>query len=66
MVDDQKAYDRPVQRMSECHRFQEQLWSLAYHELWPVKRQRTKASGAKTKRHGSDPSRVVFPIARRA
>jgi hypothetical protein len=50
MADDRKTQDRPVQRAFECHRLEQQLCSLAYEELWPVIRKRTRAAGSKRQR----------------
>ena len=46
MADERKAKDRPVHRCCECHRLEEQIWSLAYEQVWAVIRKKTKASGA--------------------
>jgi hypothetical protein len=66
MADDRKTRDRPVQRSFECHRLQEQLWSMAYQRLLPVIRRKTQASGAKTKQRRYGQSRVSPKKARRA
>jgi hypothetical protein len=55
MADDRKTPDRPVQRCFEGHRLEEQLWSLAYQQLWPVIRRKRTADAAKSKqRHGQN------------
>jgi hypothetical protein len=66
MADDRKTRDRPLQRSFERHRVEEQLWSLAYQQVWPVIRKKPKASGAKTKHRLYEPSRATPQKARRA
>jgi hypothetical protein len=36
MEDNRKSPERSVQRSFECTRLEEQLWAMAYEELWPV------------------------------
>jgi hypothetical protein len=55
-----------VQRAFECHRLEEELWSLAYQQLEPVIRRKTPASGAKTKQRNYGQSRMSPKKARRA
>ena len=66
MADDRKAQDRPVQRSYECHRLEEQLWSLAYEQVLPVIHRKPKASGAQNNQHPYERSRTIPKIARRA
>jgi hypothetical protein len=66
MADDRKIRDHPVQRSFECHRLEEQLWSLAYQQLRPVIRRKTRASGAKTKQRFYGQSPISPQKARRA
>jgi hypothetical protein len=40
MADDQKRQERPLRRVFQGHRLQEQLWSLAYQLVVPVIRRR--------------------------
>ena len=54
MADDRKTQDRPVQRRYECHRLEEQLWSLAFQQVWPVIRKKPKASGAPSNQHDDE------------
>ncbi len=35
MEDAPKRGDRRLRRVYECHRLEDQLWDLAYEELWP-------------------------------
>lgn len=51
MADDRKSQDRPVKRSFECHRLQDQLWSLAYQHVLPVIRRKLQASGAINNQH---------------
>lgn len=48
MADDRKTQDRFLYRCYECHRLEEQLWSLAYEQVWPVIRGKPKTIGATT------------------
>ncbi len=66
MADDRKTHDRPVHRCYECHRLEEQLWSLAYEQLWPVIRRKPKANGAPTNQHVYERSRTAPKQARSA
>jgi hypothetical protein len=66
MADDRRTRDRRVQRSCECHRLEDQLWSLAYQQLWPVIRKQPKAKGTPTnQRHCERPS-PTSQILRRA
>lgn len=64
MADDRKRRDRPVLRVFQCHRLEEQLWSLAYQHLLPVIRKR--AAGAKHQQRLYEKKRIATPKARRA
>jgi hypothetical protein len=66
MADDRKTLERPLQRTFECHRLQEQLWSLAYQRLWPLIRRKIPARGAKTQTPRCNASGTAAPNARRA
>lgn len=66
MADGQQAQDRPVHRCYQRHRLEEQLWSLAYQQVWPVIRGKPKASGAQTNQQHGERVRGTSPIARRA
>jgi hypothetical protein len=66
MADDRKTPDRPVQRCFEGQRLEEQLWSLAYQELWPVIRKKTTANGAKRQQRDGQNSCATPNQARRA
>jgi len=66
MADDGRTRDRPVRRSFECHRLEEQLWSMAYQQICPVIRQRTKASGTNSKSRYDKPTRRAAKQARRA
>jgi hypothetical protein len=66
MADDRKTRDRPLQRSFERQRLEEQLWSLAYQQVWPVIRKKPKASGSKTKHGLYEPSHSTAQKARRA
>ena len=66
MADIRKTPQRPVRRSSECHRLEDQLWSLAYQVLWPVIRKKTKATHATKKQPSHERIRTTLPHARRA
>jgi hypothetical protein len=66
MADDRKMRERPVQRAFECHRLEEQLWSMAYQQLRPVIRRKIQASDGKTKQRHYGQSRISPKKARRA
>lgn len=36
MEDRRESPVRPVCRCYQCHRLEEQLWALAYEQVWPV------------------------------
>jgi hypothetical protein len=49
---------RRVQRCYQCNRFEEELWALAYGELWPLIRRaltEERSPHADPKRPSSDP-----------
>jgi hypothetical protein len=48
MADVPKGPERPLQRICECHRFEDQLLALAYQAIWPVLRKQTSTKGATT------------------
>lgn len=64
MADDRKRQDRPVRRVFQGHRLEEQLWSLAYQYLWPGIHQR--AGGAKKQPRLYEKTRLQDQKARRA
>jgi hypothetical protein len=66
MVGERKALDRALQRSYERHRLEEELWSLAYRQVWPTIRQKPKAKDAQTKRRHGERSRRIPEISRRA
>ena len=67
MAGERKAQDRALQRSFECHRLEEQMWSLAYQEVWPVIRQKPKAERRQTKQRSWQAIAGGFAeIARRA
>lgn len=66
MADDRKTQDRPVHRGYECHRLEEQLWFLAYEQVWPVIRRNPKANGAPTNQRVYEPLRTAPKKARSA
>jgi hypothetical protein len=55
-----------VQRCYERHRMEEQLWSLAYQQVWPVIRKKPRASGAQTNQRRFERSGAISKIVRRA
>ena len=36
MEDTQESRERRLQRCYQCNRFEEELWALAYGEVWPL------------------------------
>ena len=50
MEDNRKASERILLRRFECHRLEEQLWTTAYEQLWPVIRRSLKQSLARRPR----------------
>jgi hypothetical protein len=66
MGDKRKAQDRVLQRSYESHRLEEQLWSLAYQEVWRTFRKKPKANDAKTRRRHCERSGLIPEIARSA
>jgi hypothetical protein len=66
MGDERKAQDRALQRSYEGHRLEEQLWSLAYQEVWRTIRKQPKANGAHSERRRCERSRLIPELARRA
>jgi hypothetical protein len=66
MADDRKARDRALHRSTECHRLEEQLWSLAYEQVLPVIHRTPKTSGAQNNQHHYQQSRTISKMARRA
>jgi hypothetical protein len=66
MVDDRKPQDRPLQRLYEGHRLEEQLCSLAYGYVWPVIRKAPRASGPKVKQRHCKNDQTATPKTRRA
>ena len=51
MEDNRKRRDRPLQRCCQCHRLEEQLWTAAYEEIWPVVRRRLAQRQTEQERH---------------
>jgi hypothetical protein len=57
MEDNRKASERTLRRRFEGNRLEEQLWSMAYEQIWPVIRrslkrrveQRLRCQGASTR-----------------
>ena len=66
MGDERKAQDRALQRSYESHRLEDQLWSLAYQEVWRTVRKKPKANGTHTERRRGERPRLIPEIARRA
>jgi hypothetical protein len=64
MADGRKGQDRPMFRVFQRHRLEEQLWSLAYQHILPVIRKR--ACGAKSQQRLYDKTCVHAQKARRA
>src|SRR5271163_596602 len=59
MADERKTPQRLVLRSCECHRLEDQTWSLAYEISLPGIRRKVQASGGKTKNHvGFEPTRA--------
>jgi len=44
MEDNRRGSARPLQRCCEGHRLEEQLWSIAYDQIWPVLRRSLNVS----------------------
>jgi len=42
MEDNRRAPERTFQRRFETNRLEEQLWSMAYEQIWPVLRRSLK------------------------
>lgn len=63
MVDNQKSRDRALQRCYECHRLEEQLWAMAYEQLWPLVCRRARGAA---KPVPSAPTNTPLAKARRA
>ena len=49
MADVPKGPERPLRRICECHRLEDQLLALAYQEIWPVLRKQISTKGATKK-----------------
>ena len=49
MEDSRSDSARGLQRCFECNRLEEQLWGVAYEQIWPVLRRSLKGS-AQTQR----------------
>lgn len=64
MADDRKRQDRPVLRVLQRQRLEDQLWSLAYQHVLPVVRKRT--GGAKKHQRLYEKTRIHAQKARRA
>jgi len=64
MADERKRRDRLVQRGFECHRLEDELWSLAYEQILPVIRKR--AGGVKKQKRHYEKTRINDEKARRA
>jgi hypothetical protein len=64
MEDKRKAPERTLQRHFECSRLEDQLWAMAYEQIWPVVRKSLKRS-AGPGRQAREPSSEAH-IARRA
>jgi hypothetical protein len=64
MADERKRQDRPVLRVFQCHRLEEQLWSLTYLHILPVIRKR--AGGAKNQQRLCEKTPISTQKARRA
>jgi hypothetical protein len=64
MEDNRKISERTRQRDFECNRLEEQLWTMAYEQVWPViHRSLKRATELRQRREGSNPK---SHIARRA
>jgi hypothetical protein len=64
MEDNRTGSARPLQRCFEGHRLEEQLWSIAYEQIWPVLRKSLNVSvEARRTRRGKTGTKKV---ARRA
>jgi hypothetical protein len=55
MGHEREARDRLLQRCAECHRLEEQLLSLAYQQVCPTIRRKTKQHGARSKSASYEP-----------
>jgi hypothetical protein len=64
MEDKGNAPERTLQRGFECSRLEEQLWAMAYEEIWPVIRRSLKRS-AGSDQETQEPRSETY-IARRA
>lgn len=62
MADTRKTKDRCLRSCQEVSRLEEQLWSMAYEQIWPVvrKRQLRRQQPAKVR------TAFKIPVARRA
>jgi hypothetical protein len=65
MEDNHHVPERSVQRRFEAHRLEDQLWALAYKQVWPLLRRSLSCA-----RHAPQPQgqevETIHPIARRA
>jgi hypothetical protein len=63
-MEDNRKGQRTLQRLFESNRLEEQLWAMAYEELWPVIRRSGKKSNESRPRGRA--ARTEVPVARRA
>jgi hypothetical protein len=64
MADNHKSADRTLRHCYEWNRFEEQLWTTAYEQIWPVIRRALQPRPTAQRRHERSGPRVR--IARRA
>lgn len=62
MADTQKAKDRSLRRCHESGRLEEQLWNMAYEQIWPVAR----GQGKRRTQRPVLSTEVNIPVVRRA
>jgi hypothetical protein len=65
MEDNHLVAERSVQRRFEAHRLEDQLWALAYEQVWPLLR-RSLSSARRAPQPQGQEIETIYPIARRA
>jgi hypothetical protein len=61
MEDNRRESSLRLRRCFECGRLEEQLWSMAYEEIWPVLRRSLKpsAEARRTRQESIEPEKVA-------
>ena len=66
MADNRNSPVRLVKRCSEGHRLEDQFWTMAYEQLWPVNRRRHNRPIANAGPARRQHTGTTTPAARRA